>query len=132
MATVAEQQTASRVAKPRRAPLTFDQFLLGQIPLAITLVLIFGVIAYVARGYMPAGGGTGAAQTGGGAVQAGGATSDGQIAAFSNEKAAQVIQVAADPSGALKWDRTTYEAQAGDVTFVVTNKSSNFHNFAVE
>jgi plastocyanin len=46
--------------------------------------------------------------------------------------AAQQIQIAADPSGALKWDKATYEAQAGDVTFVVTNKSVSTHNFAVE
>ena len=46
--------------------------------------------------------------------------------------AAQQVLVAADPTGALKWDRAVYEAQAGDVTFVVSNKSSSPHNFAVE
>jgi plastocyanin len=118
-------------AKPRRAPLTYDQFLLGQVPLLIAAVLIFGVVAYAARGYMPTGQGTTAA-TGGGATQGAATGGNGMITSFSVEKAAQQIQVAADPSGASKWDRAVYQAKAGDVTFVVANKSSSVHNFAVE
>ncbi len=132
MATRVGQETTIRAATSRRAQLTFDQFLLGQLPLVIVLVLIFGVIAYAARGYLPAGPGPAAAQTGGGAAQAGGAAGDAPITAFTSEAVAQQIPIAADPSGALKWDQTTYTARAGDVTFVVTNKSSSFHNFAVE
>ena len=132
MATAMEQQTTTRVAKPARARLTYNQLLLGQIPLLIVVALIFGVIAYAARGYMPSGQGGGVAATGGGAAQAGGAVSGGAITSFSGDAAAQQVAVAADPSGALKWDRATYTAKAGDVTFVVTNKSSAFHNFAVE
>jgi plastocyanin len=121
-----------RVKRARETRLTFDQFLQGQLPLLVAVALIFGAIAYAAVtnmpvGTVPAGGGATA-----GAAQSGGAASDAPITAFSSEAAAQQIPVAADPTGALKWDRTTYEAQAGDVTFVVTNKSSSTHNFAVE
>ena len=132
MATATEQQTITRTPKSRRAPLTYDQFLLGQVPLLLAVVLIFGVIAYVARGYMPTGKGGGAIAAGSGAVQGAGQAGTGAITAFSGDTAAQQVAVAADPSGALKWDRATYTAKAGDVTFVVTNKSSSFHNFAVE
>ncbi len=121
-----------RAAAPRPARLTFDQFLLAQVPVLIAIVLIFGVIAYAARGYMPTGSGPAVATSGGGAAPVAGATGGGPITAFTSEPVAQQIQVAADTSGALKWDKATYEAQAGDVTFVVTNKSSAFHNFAVE
>ena len=132
MATITDRQTAPRTARPRRAPLTYDQFLLGQVPLLIAVALIFGVIAYAARGYMPTDQGGGASMSAGGAGAAGGAISNGAITAFTGDTMAQQVQVAADPSGALKWDRATYTAKAGDVTFVVTNKSSTFHNFAVE
>jgi plastocyanin len=132
MATATEQQTITRTTKSRRAPLTYDQFLLGQVPLLIAVGLIFGVIAYAARDYMPTGGGGAATASGGETGQATGAASNGAITAFSGDTVAQQVPVATDPSGALKWDRATYTAKAGDVTFVVTNAGSGFHNFAVE
>jgi uncharacterized cupredoxin-like copper-binding protein len=58
-----------------------------------------------------------------GMAGAGGFTSDN----FPNQ-----VQVAADTKGALKWDKTTYEAKAGAVTFVVTNTSPITHNFVLE
>ncbi len=51
---------------------------------------------------------------------------------FSDEIVAQQVQVAADPSGALRWDRASYEATAGDITFVVKNKSPVAHQFSLE
>ncbi len=51
---------------------------------------------------------------------------------FSNEVVAQRVEVAADPAGALRWDRATYEATAGDITFVVSNPSSMQHQFTLE
>ncbi len=51
---------------------------------------------------------------------------------FSNEVVAQRVAVAADPTGALRWDRATYEATAGDITFVVSNPSSMQHQFTLE
>lgn len=58
-----------------------------------------------------------------GVAGAGGFTSDN----FPNQ-----VQVAADPKGGLKWDKPTYEAKAGAVTFVVTNTSPITHNFILE
>jgi plastocyanin len=52
--------------------------------------------------------------------------------AFSSEVVAQQVQVAADPSGALRWDKATYEATAGDITFVVKNDSPMPHQFTLE
>lgn len=51
---------------------------------------------------------------------------------FSTETFAQQIAVSADPGGALRWERAVYEAKAGAVTFVVTNRSPIAHNFVVE
>jgi uncharacterized cupredoxin-like copper-binding protein len=51
---------------------------------------------------------------------------------FSSENFPNQVQVAADPKGALKWDKTTYEAKAGAVTFVVANTSPITHNFVLE
>ncbi len=60
-------------------------------------------------------------------VGQGGGTGD-----FSDEIAAQQVQVAAEPSGALRWDRSRYDAQAGDITFVVKNSSPVAHQFSIE
>lgn len=120
-------QPAAAAAVPdagsRRAGPTFDQFVLSQVPLALAVALIFALIAVAAIRTIPADG------TGSGAAAPAGTA---RITAFTSELVAQQVAVAADPSGALKWDRATYEAQAGDVSFVVTNKSSSPHNFAVE
>jgi len=51
---------------------------------------------------------------------------------FSSEVVAQQVAVSADPSGALRWDKQEYTAQAGDVTFVVKNPSQMTHQFSVE
>ena len=57
-----------------------------------------------------------------------GAVESGQ---FSGEVVAQRVAVAADPTGAPRWDRATYEATAGDITFVVSNRSSTTHQFTL-
>lgn len=62
---------------------------------------------------------------------AGGTTTSGR-SKFSSTVVAQTVSVAADPSGALKWDRAEYTAAAGDVTFVVVNQSPVPHQFGVE
>ncbi|HEY8601792.1 MAG TPA: plastocyanin/azurin family copper-binding protein [Thermomicrobiales bacterium] len=51
---------------------------------------------------------------------------------FSDVPAAQTVIVRVDPSGRLAWERTAYEATAGDVTFVVENPSRLVHNFVIE
>ena len=67
-------------------------------------------------------------------VACGSATSgaNGTNGGFFSEPVAQRVQVAASPDGALKWDRTSYQAKAGDVTFVVKNPSPIQHRFGVE
>ena len=43
-----------------------------------------------------------------------------------------VLKIAADPSGALKFDKTSLSAKAGNVTIVMTNTSSLPHAVAME
>jgi len=42
------------------------------------------------------------------------------------------LELAADPSGALAFDKTTLEAPAGEVTIEFTNDSGKSHNVEVE
>ena len=51
---------------------------------------------------------------------------------FSGEVVSQQVAVSTDPGGALRWDRATYEAKAGDITFVVKNSSPVGHQFSIE
>ena len=55
----------------------------------------------------------------------GGATSGGGAAG-------SVLKIAADPSGALKFDKTSLSAKAGKVEIVMTNPSSTPHNVGVD
>jgi len=68
------------------------------------------------------GGGGGSATTGGG----GGATT------AASGGGGQTLALAADPSGALKYDKTQLEATAGDITIDFTNDSPLQHDVAVE
>ena len=56
----------------------------------------------------------------------------GKRGVFTDEPVAQRVEVAAQPDGTLKWDRAAYQAQAGDVTFVVKNPSPVPHRFGIE
>jgi plastocyanin len=67
------------------------------------------------------GGGGGSAGTTGGAATTGGGGGGGGT-----------LQLAADPSGALKFDQTSLEATAGSVTIDLTNDSSLAHDVAVK
>ena len=51
---------------------------------------------------------------------------------FGSDVVDQRVAVAANPTGALRWDRSTYEATAGDITFVVGNRSPMTHQFTLE
>lgn len=46
--------------------------------------------------------------------------------------AATPVQIAADPSGALKFETTTLTAKAGKVTFEFTNDAPVGHDFVIE
>jgi plastocyanin len=63
----------------------------------------------------------------GGSGASGGSSSSG-----SSSGGGSTIALAADPSGALKFDKTTLNAKSGTVTIDLTNKSSVPHAVAVE
>jgi plastocyanin len=46
--------------------------------------------------------------------------------------AAATVPIAADPSGALKYETTTLTAKAGNVTFEFTNDAPIGHDFVIE
>lgn len=110
----------------RPARLTWDQFLISQLPLTVALALIVALVGFAMLRALPAGaswpGQQGAAQ----------AAAPSVIATFSSETTAQQIAVSADPAGLPKWTQASYEAKAGDVTFMVANPSQVTHNFKVE
>ena len=73
-----------------------------------------------------------AAACGGGS---GSSTGAGQTTPPVTETAAgqgTTLQLAADPTGALTFDKTTLEAPAGKVTIVMTNSSPVGHDIAIE
>jgi plastocyanin len=84
---------------------------------ALPVVLVLGAFALCLAACGGGGGGseTTAATTGGGGGGGG-----------------QTLQLAADPSGAFKFDKTSLEASAGSVTIDFTNDSSIGHNVTVE
>jgi plastocyanin len=80
------------------------------------------VLSALALGLAACGGGNEAATTGGGATTAGGGGGGG----------GGTLQLAADPSGALKFDKTSLKAAAGNVTIDFTNDSSLPHDVKLE
>lgn len=66
-----------------------------------------------------------------GSMEGSGGNAGGGNTGFSTEVFPNQVQVAADPKGALRWDRSEYTVKAGNVTFVVTNTSPITHNFVV-
>jgi plastocyanin len=70
----------------------------------------------------------------GGSGASGGSTStpSGSSNSSSSGGAGSTVALAADPSGALKYDKTTLKAKAGKVTINFTNSSSVPHAVDVE
>lgn len=118
-----EATAGSRPAPPEQpgVALTWDQFLAGQLLLLLATALVFGVIAYAASSRLAA-----TRPAAGPAVGAPSVTTS-----FAPGTVAQQVPIATDPSGALRWEQSSYQARAGDVTFVVTNASPLVHDFAV-
>lgn len=124
---IADPVSATIPLPGRPTRLSWNQLLLGQFPFALALVFIVGIVAFAIVQTLP----TGASLPGRrGPAQA--VATESATLSFSAGTAAQQIAVAADPSGAPKWTKASYEARAGDVTFVVTNDSSVTHNFLIE
>jgi plastocyanin len=84
-------------------------------------LLFLIVLPALALGLAACGGGNEAATTGGGATTATGGGGGGET-----------LQLAADPSGALKFDKTSLEATAGNVTIDFTNDSSLPHDVKLQ
>jgi plastocyanin len=61
-----------------------------------------------------------------------GAARDPNASAFSTAVVAQKVMISADAGGASKWDKATYDAQAGDITFVVSNPAPHEHQFTLK
>ena len=61
-----------------------------------------------------------------------GATSPPATTTAEPPAAATPVQIAADPSGALKFETTTLTAKAGNVTFEFTNDAPVGHDFVIE
>ena len=57
---------------------------------------------------------------------------DPSASTFSSEVVAQKVMISADASGDNKWDKATYDAQAGDITFVVSNPAPHAHQFTLK
>jgi plastocyanin len=82
------------------------------------------LLSALALGLAACGNNNEAATTGGGATTSaagGGETGGGET-----------LKIAADPGGALKFDQTSLEASAGNVTIDFTNDSSLPHNVTLE
>jgi plastocyanin len=85
-------------------------------PLLVLLASMALVLALSACG-----GGSNSASTGAATTAAGGGGGGGQT-----------LQLAADPGGALKFDKTSLEASEGKVTIDFTNDSSLSHNVTID
>jgi plastocyanin len=85
---------------------------------ALPFVILFSALAL---GLAACGNNNEAATTGGGGATTSGGGGGGET-----------LKIAADPSGALKFDQTSLEASAGNVTIDFTNDSSLPHNVKLE
>jgi plastocyanin len=88
------------------------------------IVLFFMLVVLVAAGC--GGGSDNSSSSTDTAVDTGGAADTG------GGSGGETLQLAADPSGALKFDPTSLEATAGQVTIDFTNDSSVPHNVTIE
>ena len=89
-------------------------------------LLFLIVLSALALGLAACGGGGNEAATTGGGATTGGTTATG------GGGGGETLQLAADPSGALKFDKTSLEATAGNVTIDFTNDSSLPHDVKLQ
>jgi uncharacterized cupredoxin-like copper-binding protein len=68
----------------------------------------------------------------GSAAQTNTSSSGGGASSSGSGGGGQTLDIAADPGGAIKFDKTTLNAKAGKLTIVMTNKSSIPHAIEVE
>ncbi len=66
------------------------------------------------------------------AAACGGDADDAEPANGGGGGGGEAIELAADPGGALSYDKTSLEASAGEATIVLTNDSSVEHDVRIE
>jgi plastocyanin len=91
----------------------------------IALVLAAGVLVAAGCGGDDSGGGSGGSSGGTG-------TSSESSSSSSSSGGATALTVTADPTGEIKWDKTSLSAKAGKVTLKLVNDSSVPHAIEVE
>jgi len=94
------------------------------------IVLLFTLVALVAVGC--GGGSDNSSSSNDTATDTGGGSGGGATDTGGGSGGGETLQLAADPSGALKFDPTSLEATAGQVTIDFTNDSSLPHNVTIE
>ena len=95
----------------------------------------FSVIALLCAFAIPVvgcGGDDDSSSSSGGGGSSGGSTKTTSSGGGASAGGGHVLKLAADPSGALKFDKTSLSAKAGKVTIVMTNTSSIPHAVELE
>lgn len=96
---------------------------------ALSLILLVGAIAIPIAG---CGGDDDDSGGSSGSNNSGGASANTNTTAKSGPGGRQVINIAADPSGALKFNKSSLSAKAGKVTIIMANPSDLPHAVEVE
>ena len=96
---------------------------------AISLILLVGALAIPVAG---CGGDDDDDGGGGGSSSGGGASTQPADTGGGGGGGAQTLKIAADPGGALKFDKSSLTAKAGKVTIVMDNPSDLPHAVEIE
>src|SRR6185436_17271679 len=96
---------------------------------AFSLILMLGALAIPVVG---CGGDDDSSSSSGGGGSSGGSTKTTSSGGGVSTAGGNVLKIAADPNGALKFDKTSLSAKAGKVTIVMTNTSSIPHAVELE
>ena len=94
---------------------------------AFSLILLVAAIAIPVAGC-----GGDDDDSGGSNGSSGGSTANTNTSAKSSAGGGHVLSISADPSGALKFDKTSLSAKAGKVTIVMANPSDVPHAVEIE
>jgi uncharacterized cupredoxin-like copper-binding protein len=96
---------------------------------ALSLIVLLCVLAIPVAG---CGDDDDGGSSGGGSTSSGGTDTGGTGGGASSGGAGQTLKIAADPGGALKFDKSSLTAKAGKVTIVMDNPSDLPHAVELE